>query len=274
MYKCDTCDKVLSSLERLNYHLSRKVCQKPSRICPLCGKIFKSKQSCQYHISQNVCTKRKPKLTIKHPPEKMSQQELIEALAQTKEKLLEATIEIKTLKEHPQTVNNILLFPHQFGQEDMNHVKNKLGDFLSKMIKVPEQSIPKLFDTIHNNDKLPEYHNVYVPNERSSYAMVSDGKTFTYKPKKTIIDQIIEDKRSILNQYVDKNAYQFGDNVLTKYDQYQDLLDANSQCRKDLELEIGGLLLNMKSVIAQDEKTRRLLERVDQGDFQLPSNMD
>lgn len=57
------------------------------------------------------------------------------------------------------------------------------------------------------------------------------------------------------------------DKVLTKYDQYQDLLYANSQCRKDLEL-------NMKSIIAQDEKTRRLLERVDQGDFQLPSNMD
>lgn len=113
MYQCNVCDKVLSSLERLNYHLSRKVCQKPSRICPMCGKRFKSKQSCQYHISRNVCTKRKPKLTIKLP-HKMNQHELIEALAQAEEKLLEVTIENKTLKEHS----------HQFKPEDANHVKN------------------------------------------------------------------------------------------------------------------------------------------------------
>ena len=134
IYKCNVCDKVLSSLERLNYHLSKKVCQRPSRICPLCGKLFKSKQSCQYHISQNVCTKRKSKLVMETPPEKMSQQELIDKIAQAKEKLLMVTIENKVLKEHHQTVNNILLYSHQLEPDDMNHVKNKLDE----NIKTPQ----------------------------------------------------------------------------------------------------------------------------------------
>ena len=37
-------------------------------------------------------------------------------------------------------------------------------------------------------------------------------------------------------------------------------------------MEIGGLLLNMKSVISNDEKTRRLLEKIDMCDFELKSS--
>lgn len=99
--------------------------------------------------------------------------------------------------------------------------------------------------------------------------MVSNGKTFEYKSKKTVIDQIIEDKRSILNQYVDDNGEMLGEKVLQKYERYQDQIDDNHEFRKDLEIEIGGLLLNMKSVIANDEKTRKLLDKINDGDLEL-----
>ena len=122
---------------------------------------------------------------------------------------------------------------------------------------------------IHNNQKIPEYHNVYISSERSNYAMVSDGESFKYINKKTIIDQIIEDKRSILNQYIDDNGEQLGEKVLAKYDKYQNQIDENSEFRKDLEVEIGGLLLDMKSVIANDDKTRQLLDKVNDGQYDL-----
>ena len=48
------------------------------------------------------------------------------------------------------------------------------------------------------------------------------------------------------------------------------LPDVDPKFREELELEIGGILLNMKSVIADDEKTRRLLEKVEAGEFDLP----
>lgn len=79
----------------------------------------------------------------------------------------------------------------------------------------------------------------------------------------------IENKRSILNQYIDDNGDQLGEKVLNKYEKYQDQIDENSDFRKELEVEIGGLLLDMKSVIANDEKTRKLLEKVNDGHYEL-----
>jgi hypothetical protein len=78
-----------------------------------------------------------------------------------------------------------------------------------------------------------------------------------------VIEEIIESKRSILNNYVDKNGDQLGEKVLKKYERYQERIDDDSEFRKDIETEIGGLLLNMKSVIANDEKTRKLFEKLD-----------
>ena len=57
--------------------------------------------------------------------------------------------------------------------------------------------------------------------------------------------------------------------LLKKYDKYQDQIDTDTEFRKGLEMEIGGLLLDMKAVIANDEKTRHLLEKVEDNDFEL-----
>jgi hypothetical protein len=167
-------------------------------------------------------------------------------------------------------VNNIIVFPTEFGKENMEYVTEKLGNICENLIKChPYKSIPHLFNMIHNNDKLPEYHNVYANSERSGYVLVSNGKSFQYCPKKTIIDQIIEDKRSILNKYVDEKGEQLGERVLKKYERYQDSIDDDPKFKKELELEIGGMLLSLKSVIANDERTRKLLDKVTEGNFDL-----
>jgi len=86
-----------------------------------------------------------------------------------------------------------------------------------------------------------------------------------------VIDQIIENKRTILNEYVDSNEEHLGKKVLDKYEKYQNRLDSDSSFRRNLELEIAGLLLDMKAIIADDEKTRKLLQKVDEGNFELDS---
>jgi hypothetical protein len=181
--------------------------------------------------------------------------------------------QIEALKSNPPMVtnnNNIIIFPEAYGNEKIEHIQ-AIGDFMKNVLKHnPFGSIPVLFNKIHNNERYPEYHNVYLSSERSSYALVSDGKSFVHRPKKTIIDQIIEDKRSILNDYIDNNGEQLGEKVLKKYDRYQEQLDDDSEFRKALELEIGGLLLDMKSVIANDDKTMTLLNKVNEGKFDLP----
>ena len=254
MVKCLDCGKAFSTIYALNYHVNRHVCQK-GHICPTCNRRFTSSGSLNYHITHNVCKipNRKPKLVLK-----VSHTDLLGELRRIKEENAQLKCRVKTLMEITKTPS--VISPSEFGKEDMKHVVDVLGEFLGDLVKYPERSISGLFDKIHNNVKLPEYHNVYTFSERSSYAMVSDGKNFKYMPKKLVVDQIIEDKRSILNHYIDENGAQLGRRVVKKYETYQDALDTNEQCRKDLEVEIGALLLNLKSVVSDNPKPRRVPE--------------
>lgn len=262
-YLCTNCQKIFKSRQGLTYHKSHLVCQ-DKHTCKQCFQTFSTKQMYQYHLKHNVCQKKKTTLKLKSPYDLLSREELIIKLSHVEGKY-------EALKENPQnTNNNIIVFPSAFGKEDMDYIRSKLGDILGPIIKTqPFRCIPTLIGKIHNNQTLPEYHNVYIKNERSNYALISDGKTFVHRPKKTIIDQIIEDKRSILNRYVDDNGEQLGDKVLKKYELYQNQLDDNVEFQRELELEIGGLLLDMKSVIANDDKTRKLLDKVNEGQFEL-----
>lgn len=273
MYSCDNCEKVFTRKYNLTYHVDNKVCQKGSnKECPTCHKVFKNKQICQYHIKTASCSapipiENKPKLTLKKKTayDELSRDELIIKLATVEGKY-------EALRENPSSINNtsnnIIVFPNAYGNENIQYIQGKLGDIMGPLIrKNPFQSIPNLFSQMHNNEQFPEYHNVFASSERSSYALVSDGKTFKFKSKKNIIDQIIEDKRSLLNAYVDENGEQLGEKVLEKYERYQETLDTDSNFKKELEMEIGGLLLDMKSVIANDEKTRKLLDKVNEGEF-------
>lgn len=273
MFVCQECHKTFTSKNACNYHIENKVCQKHIHKCSHCCQVFKCKKGLKYHIDHNVCANLPQSERVIAPTyDNMSRQELIIKVAH-----LEG--ENQALKEHPQSINqninqNIVVFPTAFGKEDMDHIRQKLGDIIEPLISNHVfQSIPNLFNAIHNNDKLPEYHNVYINSERSGYALVSDGHGFKHKLKNTIIDQIIEDKRSILNAYVDKNGDQLGRKILKCYERYTDSLDTNKDDRKKLEGEIGGLLLDMKSVIANDEKTRQLMDQVDEGKYVLESQV-
>jgi len=281
---CEKCGKTFTSKQNLNYHLSHNVCQKNIIKCDLCGSIFTTKNSLSYHVINKVCVKKS--LQIKKKIQLKSQINVYEKLSKSEllVKLLQLEGKIDTLTENvgviPTTINNTtnnnisvgLFFPKAYGNEDLKYIIQKMGDFMGPLIRNHTfNSIPTLFNQIHNNQQFPEYHNIYSTNEKSTYAMVSDGQTFRHHSKKTIIDQIIEDKRSILNQYVDENGEQLGEKVLKKYEKYQDRIDDDPEFRKNLEIEIGGLLLDMKSVIANDEKTRRLLDKVDAGQFELPA---
>ena len=71
-----------------------------------------------------------------------------------------------------------------------------------------------------------------------------------------IIDQIIEDKRSVIFTYVDHFGDKLGKEIHNKYERYRDQLNSK-EVFKDLEVMIGGLLLDMKSIVANDEKIRQ-----------------
>lgn len=275
---CPLCLKVFSDKRALKYHMDHNVCQnKVKFVCSRCDKIFTTLKALNYHTEHNVCDN-KPKVERKklclrktNDYQSMSKEQIIEKLSQTEIKLSHMEGKYASLKENPQNIsNNIIVFPKEFGKEDMEYVRQKLGDVVGPLVKSHIfTSIPSLFNKIHNNQDMPEYHNVYSTSERSQYALISDGHIFKHQPKKTVIDQIIESKRSILKDYINSNGDQLGEKVLRKYERYQDLIDDDEDFRKNLEIEIGGMLLDMKSVIANDESTRKLLDKVNEGEFDL-----
>ena len=57
-FTCNKCNKLLSSKQRLNYHLEKKVCEKTiSKNCSFCKITFSSKQRLDTHFQ--ICKDRK-----------------------------------------------------------------------------------------------------------------------------------------------------------------------------------------------------------------------
>lgn len=265
MSKCELCGKIFSSPSRLTYHISNNVCQKHNKSCPSCGKVFRSKQSCQYHIENNVCLNQKkttqtskPKLILKSKYECLTKEELIIKLSEMEGKYT-------SLKENPQTVNNtnqIIIVPPAFllmdnYQELTKQLPNLLHNALSQH---PGNFISYLIKETNCNPNLPLYNSVKITNKKDPFAQVSDGDKFIYASKKKIITQLIENKRQILQEYVDKNGDKYGEKILKRYQNYVDFLDDDKEAQKELEVDIICMLLNVSDLIGSDEWSKKLLE--------------
>jgi hypothetical protein len=232
-YECTKCHKILSSQVNLDNHMVKNVCRREDRICPRCGKLFKRKDNCLHHLEKNVCDRIKTKIILK-PVISVLQDQMIEKLT-AELNIMRGKCE--ALRENPRT-QNITLYPSTFGTDNMINVMKRIQTY-----ERPVENIKSSSENI-----------------KSSSERIHIGK---------IIDQIIDDKRSIINQYVSDNGEQVGKKILAKYERFQDQPRDDSSFRRDLGIEICGLLLNMKSVIAKDEKTARLLDEVECSELDL-----
>ena len=119
--------------------------------------MFSTRQMCQYHIAHNVCgsnhqikNTQKPPLKLKHLlPTDYEDMGKYELIDQLKKAI-----------------------------EQLNIIENKCQSLMEKPKNINHKNII--------NKELPEY-NVYMQSERSSYALVSDGQGFKYKPKKLLL---------------------------------------------------------------------------------------
>ena len=221
-------------------------------ICTLCGKNFTRKANLTYHLDKKVCTKK-----IQFPIKKDVNQELLEENLRLKG-------ENKALRENPQTVNNTkinIVVPPAFlsvdnYQELLRIAPNLLHNAISKHAT---DGVSFLIKQINCNPKLPLYNSLKITNQQSPFVQVSDGTKFTYMVKKQAIAALIENKRHILQEYVDNHGDKYGEKILKKYQNYVDALDSNEEAQKDLELEVICMLLNVSEIIGSDDWTQKLL---------------
>jgi hypothetical protein len=187
----------------------------------------------------------------------MTKEELICQLSQIEGKY-------ESLKENPQTVNNqtfnIVVPPAFLSPDNCENLSKEMPNLLHNALsKHPANFISYLIKQTNCNPLLPLYNSVKITNKKDPYAQISNGINFIYVPKKSTISQLIENKRELLQTYVDEHGDKYGEKILRKYQNYIDFLDTDKEAQKDLETEIICMLLNVSDLIGSDDWSKKLL---------------
>lgn len=222
--ECIYCHETFSNQYGLTYHLDHHVCQKNKIICDQCHHLFKTKSGLRYHIDKKVCKK---------------------TLIDTNTDVNANTNEKNTIPINRPKIKIILKskanydqFAHRISQLEN---ENRILVSENKILKEHPQTIK-------------------VTNKKDPFVQISNGEKFIYASKKKIISQLIENKRNILQEYVDNNGDKYGEKILSRYQRYIDYLDENKEEMKELELDIICMLLNVSEIIGGDEWSKQLLE--------------
>jgi hypothetical protein len=139
----------------------------------------------------------------------------------------------------------------------MIHDKPKL--LHTALSKHPANFISYMIRETTCNPDFPIYNSVKITNKRDNYAQISNGTKYVYITKKKIIDQLIENKRSILQEYIDNNSDKYGERILKRYQDYVDALDDDKKLQKELENDIICMLLDVSELIGSEDWSKRLL---------------
>jgi hypothetical protein len=261
--ECPDCHYVFKSQGGFKHHVSEKICMKRYNTCNHCGKHFTDKRNYMYHTNNHVCDKIQLKLKTKvDEVDKIDNQQTITRLT---EENLHLKGQLEALIEHPQTINNtkinIIVPPAFLAVDNYQHLSQQLPNLLHQAIsKHPANCITYLIKETNCNPNLPIYNSVKITNKKDDYIQISNGKNFVYASKKKIISQLIENKRHILQEYVDNNGDKYGEIILKRYQNYVDLLDDEDKtAQKDLEVDIICMLLNISNLIGSDEWSKKLL---------------
>jgi len=101
-----------------------------------------------------------------------------------------------------QNIINVVL-PHK--NPSLDHLTdadyfNILGRSLS--------SIPLMIEKIHFNEDVPENHNIYIPNIKNKYAMIYNGKEWSLHNRDEIINNLITDNETRLEDWISREDIQ------------------------------------------------------------------
>ena len=232
-------------------NVNPSVNQQGLHLCEYCNKKFKSRQGKSKH-KKLYCIKKKEELQI----------EILKNLLKEKDKLIFKILDenkkenakkdkkidklmkqLMKLTENSGSNNNNIINSNNkitinaYGCENLEYITNNL---LKKLVNKPGTAIPKLLKIIHFNDDYPENKNLKVTNIHDPYIKVHDGSNWKLKNKGDIIEDIIINKRNILDgAVVDENEDLIYKNKLDK-------LDDSIQDKKNnfIEKSVKDILFN------------------------------
>ena len=135
-----------------------------------------------------------------------------------------------------------------YNNTDISHLTDK--DYL-KCLKHSNFCIPHLIEQIHFNPKKPENHNIYISNLKNNYVMVYDGIRWNIRDRDESIQNLIDDKESIIEQKLEEwieNGNKYPD-IMKKFNRYLEKKE-NDKVLNKVKGEIKLMLFNNRDVIS------------------------
>ncbi len=205
-FQCDYCDKKFTTFANKRKH-----------------EIHRCKEN--NHNIYKIITTQEAKIKILEK----EKQELYEKLDELIKKVGDTNIQ-----------NNIII--NSYGKEDLSHITDKIKD---QLLKIPYCSIPKLIETIHFNDDMPQNKNIKYPNKKENILSVYEGDKWVYKDKNKTINDLIDSKYNVLDDHFDSTNSELPNFVKHSYSSFKKVYEEGDEdFVKNLKKECDMVLLN------------------------------
>ena len=100
---------------------------------------------------------------------------------------------------------------------------------IMNILHKPFVSVEECIMTIHFNDKLPQYNNIYITNLKDDLAYVYDGTKFTTSTKTDTICDLITNYSEQIEVLFDDNKDKLTDYKIKCIENYLELINSNKE---------------------------------------------
>jgi hypothetical protein len=238
-YACSGCEYTSPNKQHVANHINKKnscstgtkeIIEIPAEIkCKSCDKKFASKASMKRH-SKNACKKK--------------DDEKDQRIKELEEELKEA----RRITNINNTTNYIIVV-NNYENTSLKSLSDKTYNKLLTKTESIHQIIPSLIKQIHFDPNTPENHNVYISNrnKNNKYLSVYRNGQWEIVNKDTEIDNMINDKETILSDWIGEK----GQNYPKAVEQFNDYLDQKHEDNnvKLIKEEVEMILYNGRNMI-------------------------
>ena len=207
-----------------------------SHSCIYCGELFKTIPSKRRH-ELHYCKNRFDNINYKKMFLESKKQ------MEKEKKHLKKQIEILLTKVGDTTINNTQNIQlNSYGKEDLEHITDTMK---TQLLKLPYGMIPKMIEAVHFNEDKPENKNIVLPNKKDNKIKVYTGNKWIYKDKDELLDDLIDGKYFILDNYYDSVIENLSNSNKLNYEKFRTFFDENDKLLHDqLKKECEFVLLN------------------------------
>ena len=248
-----------------------------NNICKYCKKQFSRNFNFIRHKNQNRCKIKKlideqnnnkdnmiELLETKYDQQiqelKNINEQQIEELKQTiltlETKIIKSNKKIITTTNSNNTNSNNTNLIIQFGQE--NTIELLKSNEIAKIINRGYCAIQESVKQTHFNKRLPQFHNIYISNRKYTHGLKYIGGKFELHDIPLLIDDLIDNHRNNIEEYLEMNNIPYKRNMLEKVKDLLEILDnidnpKRKKTREEIVKELKNMLYNEKNLIDKNK---------------------